>query len=262
MTTVDKPTEEELVAEANKDATTSKYRVSILYGDYGKRKTTTACSMVNERGLLLSSDDSWKVLLNDRHKDIASKIKVSPLEGIRQVQYVDFTGYDTIIWDTISQSVDDFLDLLYDKGKWSTKSGQTFREHIVAKDKTLPTDLKDLEILASVDYRVTRDALRPAFNRLFRETEAHIIFTSQMTEPFPGLSKDQRNRPSIPAATFKVIATRADIIANLRPASGGKFTADMSEESITTLGKSRIEGLQGTMNLDAFVAKYKEIVFA
>ncbi|MFY3742211.1 MAG: hypothetical protein HMLIMOIP_002675 [Candidatus Nitrosomirales archaeon] len=256
------PSKEELVEEANREVTEFEAkRVTVLYGDYGKRKTTTACSMVNERGLLLSSDDSWKVLLNERHKDIYSKIKVFNFGGLSQLEYINFTGYDTIIWDTVSQSVDNFLDLLYDKGKWSTKSGQTFREHIMPKDKKLPKELENLEILAPVDYRVARDALRPAFNKLFKETEAHIIFTSQMTEPFPGLSKDQRNRPSISAATFKIIATRADIIANLRPSSGGKFIADMSESTLTSLGKSRIEGFQGQMDLDTFITRYKELVF-
>lgn len=246
-------TRDEYIKEANKDATTSKYRVSVLYGDYGKRKTCTASAMVNERGLLLSSDDSWKVLLNDRHKAVFSKIDVIKLEGIKQLEYVEMGKYDTIIWDTVSQSVDVFLDLLYDKSDWAGK----YREKL----KTTSEELKDLEILAAVDYRVTRDYLRPAFNRLFLETKAHIIFTSQMTEPLPGLSSNMIKRPSIPASTFKIIGTRADIIAQTKPAGRGKFIADMTEDSLTSLGKSRIEGLQGAMDLDSFVIRYKEIVF-
>lgn len=252
------PSKEELTAAANEDPTVSPYRVTVLYGDYGKRKTTTACSMTNERGLLLSSDDSWKVLLNDRHSELYKKHDIKTLSGISQLDYISFEGYDTIIWDTISQSVDVFLDLLYDKGKWPNKNGvPSYREQIITTEK----ELKGLDILAPVDYRVTRDKLRPAFNRLFLETDANIIFTSQMTEPIPGLSKDPRVRPSIPAATFKIIATRADIIAQLKPANKGKFVADMSEDSLTLLGKSRIQGLQGQMDLDAFVTKYKEIAF-
>jgi hypothetical protein len=247
MTTTDK-----LKEEANASPESSPYRVSVLYGDYGKRKTTTACSMVNERGLLLNTDDSWKVLLNDKHKDLNSKIKVVKLEGISQLEYVDFDGYDTIIWDTVSQSVEVFLDLLYDKSDW----GGSYREKL----KTTSSELKGLEVLAPIDYRVTRDYLRPAFNRLFNETEAHIVFTSQVNEPLPGLGS-QVKRPSIPQSTFKIIGTRADIIANVRPSGPNKFVADMTEGSVTMLGKSRIEGLQGQMDLGAFVTKYKEIVF-
>lgn len=255
------PSKEELTIEANKDPTVDPHRVSVLYGDHGKRKTTTACAMVNERGLLLSSDDSWKVLLNDRHKELLAKVDIKSITGISQLDYFSFEGYDTIIWDTVSQSVDNFLDILYDKGEWIGRDGKpAFREHIKSNDP----ELKDLSILAPTDYRVTRDKLRPYLNRLFRETDAHIIFTSQLTEPSP-MSKDakaQMYRPAIPAATFKVIGTRADIIGYITPAaSGNNFYIEMTERSLTMLGKSRIEGLQGKMNLDAFVEKYKEIVF-
>lgn len=247
-------TQAELVQLANRDPTISPYYVTVLYGDYGSRKTTTACSMVNERGLLLSSDDSWKVLLNPRHKIIADKIKkIVPLEGLSQLQYVDLSGYDTVIWDTISQSVDVFLDLLYDEAGWSGNR----REQVVARTKN--PELKNLEALGAVDYRVTRDKLRPILNKLFKETEAHIVFTSQMTEPMPGLSQNQQKRPSVPQATFKIIGTRADLIVYVK-GNGTKFTADTTQ-SLTQLGKSRIEVIQGSMDLEVFVNKYKETVF-
>jgi hypothetical protein len=246
------PSDAELRELANEsDPTTSPYYVSVLYGDYGNRKTTTACSMVNERGLLLSSDDSWKVLKNPRHTKIADKIEVKKLSGLSQFKYLDFTGYDTIIWDTFSQSVDEFLDLLYDEAKW----GGNYREKIISKNE----QLKSLEALGFVDYRVTRDTFRPVLNKLFKETESHIIFTAQMTEPVPGMGANQQKRPSVPQATFKIVGTRADIIANTKLV-GNKAVADVTQ-SLTQLGKTRIEGIQGSMDLDTFVAKYKETVF-
>lgn len=252
MTTLSR---EELIEEANKDATVDPNYVTVIYGDYGSRKTTTAVSMVQERGLLLSADDSWKVLLNPRHSDIYAKVKdnIKPLTGFSQLEYINFNdGYDTIIWDTVSQSVDAFLDLLYDEAGWS---GTQIRQKINSKNP----ELKNLEVLAAMDYRVTRDKLRPTLNRLFKETNAHIIFTSQMTEPLPGLSQNQQKRPSIPQATFKIIGTRADIIAHVK-GNGNKFTADVTQ-SLTQLGKSRIESIQGAMDLETFVTKYKETVF-
>jgi hypothetical protein len=250
---VNMTTTAELIAEANKDATISPYYVSILYGDYGSRKTTTACSMIKDKGLLISADESWKVLRNNRHKDIYEKVKNSIIgyDGLTQLKHVDFSGYDTIIWDTISQSVDMYLDLLYDEASWSGNR----REKIVSKNK----DLNGVETLAAVDYRVTRDVFRPVLNRLFRETEAHIIFTSQMTEPMKGLSQNEQKRPSIPQATFKIIGTRADLIAYTK-GTGIKFVADVTN-SLTQLGKSRFETIQGSNDLEVFVAKYKEIVF-
>lgn len=248
------PSEEELRVEANKDATVSSYRVSVLYGDTGKRKTTTACRMVQSRGLLLSSDDSWKVLLNERHADLFERIKIVEIESISQLKYIDYDGYDTIILDTVSGLVDRFLDLLYDEAGWA---GKNLRDKISTRNKELQE--LNIEILAAMDYRVTRDVIRPHFRRLFN-LPAHIIFTSQHKVPMKGLSPDETIRPDVPNATFKLIAERADLIANIRP-ENSRFIVDLTEQSKSYLGKSRIEGLENKMNSDEFVKKYKEIVF-
>lgn len=252
-------TEAELIAEANKDVTTSPWYVSVLYGDYGSGKTTTAASMVKERGLLISSDDSWKVLLKPSNKDLYAKFdngkSIIGYEGLSQLQYIDFNaGHDTIIWDTASQSVDMFLDLLADTAKWSGNE----RGKIMPRNKVLPKELLNVETLGYVDYRVTRDKFRPVLNRLFQETNAHIIFTSQMKEPMPN-AKDQKTRPAIPSATFSIIGTRADIIGYCRDESG-KFVVDVTQ-NLSQLGKTRLEGIQGKMPVVAFVNTYKEIVF-
>jgi hypothetical protein len=245
------PPKAEMVEEANKDATVSPYRVSVIYGEIGKRKTTTACSMVKERGLLLSSDDSWKVLLNDRHKELYSKIKVVRLEGISQLEHIDFDGYDTIIWDTFSASAATYVDLIYDEANWA----KPYREKIITTNK----ELKGVSILAAMDYRVVRDVFRPALTPIFN-LPAHLVFTSQVNKPFIGLSKDETLRPDIPAATFKIVAEKADIIGLIKPYNK-QFVIEMTENSVVSLGKSRIENLEGLMNVDNFVAKYKEIVF-
>lgn len=244
----------ELREAANKEVDTPDANwVSVLYGDFGSRKTTTACSMVGERGLFLCSDDSWKVLLNDRHRELRERVKIVPLGGISQLDYVDFDGFDTIIWDTVSQSVDSFLDLLYDEASWGGK----YREKLITKNE----DLKKLNIeaLAPADYRVTRDTLRPVFDRLFKKTNAHLIFTSQMVKPIPGLSANQQARPSIPDATFKILGSRADIIGQTMVV-GNKAQIDVTQGT-TQLGKSRLETVQGRLDLDVFVNRYKEKVF-
>jgi len=252
-------TQDELKEEANKEVRTSPWFVSILYGDYGSGKTTTAASMVKERGLMISSDDSWKVLLKPKNKDLYAKFSngkdIKGYEGLSQLQYIDFNdGFDTIIWDTASQSVDMFLDLLSDKAKWSGNE----RGKILPRDKILPDELKNVETLGYVDYRVTRDKFRPVLNRLFKETNAHIIFTSQMKEPMPN-AKDQKTRPAIPQATFSIIGTRADIIGYCRDESG-KFVVDVTQ-NLSQLGKTRLEGIQGKMSSASFVTTYKGIVF-
>ncbi len=246
-------TREQMIARANADPTFSPYYVSVLYADYGKRKTTTACSMVKEKGLLLSSDDSWKVLRNSCHKEIFDKITVRKLTTLTDLNYMEIGGYDTIIWDTVSKSIDRYLDTLSSEADWNG----AYRDKINTKNE----ELKGTTVLALMDYRVTRDAFRPILDKFFNSVDSHIIFTSQMTTPIPGLGKNQQIRPSIPDATFKIIGERADIIAQLAPGNRGIFNADVSENSATRLGKSRLETIQGQMNLDSFVQKYKEFVF-
>lgn len=247
-------TQDEYRAAANKEVTTSPWWVSVLYGDYGSGKTSTACSLVKERGLLVSSDDSWKVLLKPSNKDLYAKFgdgkNIIGYEGLSQLEYIDFREFDTIIWDTFSQSVDMYLDLLYDEAKW----GGNERGKIITKNP----ELKDTETLGFVDYRVTRDKFRPVLNRLFRETDAHIIFTSQMKEP-PAMGKDTKVRPNVPQATFSIVGTRADIIGMCRD-ENGKFVVDVTQ-NLVQLGKTRLEGVQGKMPVASFVSKYKELVF-
>jgi hypothetical protein len=242
----------DLTKAANEEVSLSPYRVTVLYGDHGKRKTTTACSMVNEKGLLLNSDDSWKTLLKSRHKDIFDKLKIISYHGLSQLEHIDFNDYDTVIWDTFSASVDMYIDLLYDTAKW--KDGK-YREKIITDNK----DLKGLEILAPMDYRVTRDIFRPALDKLLK-LPVHWVFTSQVNEPIKGLSPDMTKKPAIPNSTFKILARKADIIGQILPVNK-KFMIHMEEDSISYLGKSRIEGIEGKMNVEDFVVKYKEIAF-
>jgi hypothetical protein len=217
--------------------------------------------MVKERGLMISSDDSWKVLLKPTNKELYAKFdngaSIKGYEGLSQLQYIDFNaGYDTVIWDTASQSVDMFLDLLSDTAKWSGNERGKILPRVTGK--RLPDELKDVETLGYVDYRVTRDKFRPVLNRLFLETNAHIIFTSQMKEPMPN-AKDTKTRPAIPGATFSIMGTRADIIGYCRDESG-KFVVDVTQ-SLSQLGKTRLESIKGKMTTTTFVNNYKEFVF-
>lgn len=246
----------DLATEANLVPTLNPRRVTVLYADYGKRKTTTACSMVNKRGLLLSTDDSWDVLVNERHKELAEKITVVDLKGLSQLKYIKFDDYDTVIWDTMSGSVDRFLDLVYAKATWAGK----YREKLSVQSGVKDEDLKDLALLSPMDYRLTRDVLRPHVDFLLRSTNAHLIVTSQVKEATP-LDKNSITRPDVPASSFKLIGTRANLIGYITPAGRGKFQIDLNESSQAFIGKSRIEGLQDRMDLDTFIATYKRIVF-
>lgn len=228
--------------------------ITVLYGDTGKRKTTTACGMIKKSGLLISADGSWKVLKKKIHAEIRKRVtNIVEFQGFSQLPVIKYENYDTAILDPVSEVIDYYLDLLSDKGGWGVTKG-AYRETIKSDDP----ELKGAAILHPIDYRVTRDKFRPVFRRLF-EAPVHIIFTAHVNEPIKGLSVDGTLRPAIPNSTWKIIGRHADLIGYISPKSGG-FNIDLRENNPFAIGKSRIEGIEGQMNLDDFVKKYRQIV--
>lgn len=235
-----------LEEEAMKPPVASDKYVLCLYGEYGKRKTTTACSLVRERGLLISADNSWKVLKRERHATLLDKVTVVGYDGLSQLDYIDYEDYDTIILDTFSKMIDNYLDMLLDKAKWD----RNFRETLVSKEK----ELKGIEVPGVQDYRVVRDQFRPALNRLM-DADVHKVFTFHVNDPIEGLSKDTVRRPRVPASTWAMIAELADVIGWLRGGRKG-FTISVDENSLAYIGKARLDGVEGEMTIDKFIEAY------
>lgn len=238
-----------LEAEALAEPELSPYFITCLYGEFGKRKTTTACSLVQEKGLLISADNSWKVLRRERHGDLLDKVQIVGYDGLSQLDYIDFEDYDHIVCDTTSKMVDNYLDLLLDKASWG---GRNFRETLQSKEK----ELKGIEIPAPMDYRVVRDQFRPVLTRLL-EANVHKVFTFHVNDPIEGLSKDTVRRPRVPASTWSMIAEMADVIGWLRGGRKG-FTISVAENSLAYIGKSRLDGIEGEMSTDAFIKAYND----
>lgn len=229
------------------------YKTTILYGVYGKRKTTTACSLVKEKGLLVSSDNSWQVLLKPIHSDLYNKITLVEYEGLSQLDYLDYDSYDTVIFDTFSKMVDNYLDLLLESAKWpSGASGGNRRDKLQSTVK----ELKDIEVPAPTDYRVVRDQFRPIVTRLIK-APINVIFTSHRNNPIPGLSKDTTLQPRISDGVYSIIAEAADVIGYIEGGRRG-FTINVDNNSTSCHAKSRVEGIEGTMPLDDFITKMRE----
>lgn len=233
--------------EALQPPEVSPFFVTCLYGEFGKRKTTTACSLVREKGLLISADNSWKVLKRERHGSLFDKVTIIGYDGLSQLDYIDYEDFDTVIFDTLSKMVDNYLDLLLDKANWG---GRNFRESLSSREK----ELKGIEVPAPMDYRVVRDQFRPAFTRLM-EAKAHKVFTFHVNDPIEGLSKDTVRRPRMPASTWSMIAELADVIGWLRGGRKG-FTISVDENSLAYIGKSRLDGIEGEMSIEAFIEAY------
>lgn len=224
----------------------SPYNIICLYGEFGKRKTTTACSLIQSNGLLISSDNSWKVLNRTQHKDLLDKTTIVRYDGLSQLEHIEYEGFDTIIFDTFGKMVDNYLDILLDNADW----GGRYREKLSSKEKSL----SGLSVPAPIDYRVTRDQFRPHLNRIMN-LPAHKIFTFHVNDPIEGLSADTTRKPRIPASTWSMIAELADIIGWLRGGRKG-FTVSVDENSLAYVGKSRIDGIEGEMKQEDFINVY------
>ena len=225
------------------EATTEAYPLICLYGEFGKRKTTTACGLIREHGLLISADNSWKVLKRDIHKDLLDKTELVLYDGLSQLEYIQYTNYDTVIFDTFSKMVDNYLDLLLDKATWGG-----YRERL----KSELSELKGLEVVAPIDYRVLRDQFRPVLSHIISQPVTKV-FTFHVNDPIPGLSKDDTRKPRIPNSTWSMIAELADVIGYLHT-KGKEIVVGVDEKRFGYVGKSRIDGIEGEMPIEEFIS--------
>lgn len=227
-------------------AATEAYPLICLYGEFGKRKTTTACGLIVEHGLLISADNSWKVLKRTIHKDLLDKTELVVYDGLSQLEYINYTNYDTVIFDTFSKMVDNYLDLLLDNATWGG-----YREKL----KSEREDLKGLEVVAPIDYRVLRDQFRPVLSHIMAQPVTKV-FTFHVNDPIPGLSKDDTRKPRIPNSTWSMIAELADVIGYLH-SKGKEIVVGVDEKRFGYVGKSRIDGVEGEMPIAEFIAAIK-----
>lgn len=234
--------------------------ITVFYGEDGKRKTTTAARLVNEKGFYITTDNSWKVLYDPMHKEDAKKLDIVFYEGRSQLLALtsEFVkSYDTLILDTGTGAIDHHLDLLLDKGEWKAGKGEKgFRDSLISDDK----DLQGIQVLHPMDYRATRDRWRPVWEHL-RELEINVVVTCHVNNPMPGLSADKIKRPAMPESTWKTLGRITDVVGMIYSNQQSKLVIDMREEASTHIAKSRMPGVKGTLFLDDFVKKYHTTVF-
>lgn len=233
------------------DLQESSHKLIVLYGETGKRKTTTSIEMVKELGLYISADNSWQVLKKSIHNDLRKKVKLVMYDGMSMFDYLDYTPYDTIINDTFTSIVDRYLDVLLVNSNWGGK----YRDKLVSDDPAF----KGLSTTAPIDYKLTRDMFRPLIVKLM-ELPMHKIFIMHVNDPIPGLSKDLSKHPRLPGATWQVVKEFANVIGYIEGDDRKGFTVGMDESSMAYVGKSQIEGLSGKMKLEDFIKTYKELL--
>jgi hypothetical protein len=227
----------------------SKYWMTVLYAAVGKRKTTTACRLVKERGILVAADNSWSVLLKEIHEDLRNKVELVEYDSASQLLHIDFDRADTVILDTFDGMVDQYLDLLLQHAKWP-KDG--YREQLV----TNHPELMGVTNRAQVDYGMVRDKFSPIIETLVKKP-VHLVVVCHVNEPSP-TATDKSRRPRLPNATWLEVSRPADIVGYIQGEVKKGFTISVDEGSPFYAAKSRMDGLSGKVSLDEFVRVYHD----
>ena len=220
-----------------------KYWKGVLYGDYGKRKTTTGLRTSESRAILLHADRGWNVVLN--HPDeFSMPDKVIPIryDSLTQIKAIvgavvtnqePFQDVDLIQLDTISQMQEKYIDFL----------GDNFT--IFGREKATPkpgSKEKEITLTGLPDYHLTRNKMRPVVDLLV-QAPVNVLFLAHVREPNAMEKQNGKlmRRPNVTEAVFNLLARDATFIGYME-AKRNEFTIDFTPSN-TVCAKSQIPAL-------------------
>lgn len=234
----------------------AKFYKGVLFGEFGKRKTTTACRCVRNKGVLLHVDRGWNVVLN--HPDefsVGGNIIPLQYEGLSQVSAIvdavvsdqdKFSGTDLIIVDTVSQMQERYIDFLNEN---FTIFGRESAKPIAGKkDQFTGKPLQEVSITGLPDYHLTRNKMRPIIDLLVA-APIDVLFLAHVREPSPiEISKGiLSKRPNLTDAVWKLIARDATFIGYMEERKN-EYTIDFqptaklqAKSQIATLTDKKIK---------------------
>ena len=220
----------------------------ILYGDFGKRKTTTALRCSRRRSILLHADRGWNVIRN--HPDEFSEENVVPLryEGLSQVRAIleavvgqqePFNDVDLIVLDTISQMQEKYIDFLNEN---FTIFGREKATPLPGRKDSEGKPLQEVSITGLPDYHLTRNKMRPIIDLLI-EAPVDVLFLAHVREPSAmEIAKGKlEKRPNVTEAVYKLLARDATFIGYMEEKKD-QYTINF-QPSNTLSAKSQIPSL-------------------
>lgn len=215
---------------------------ALLYGDPGVGKTTLAVNLIQNKGLLITSDSAWQVIY--KYPEIQSKITRYPFQGFSQVQAIaqahiegiePYCSYDTLIWDPVSSAVDVVL-----------------RNLLEVKRKTI--DWKkhqpDPDVEGWPHYRIASRLLLDTIIKL-NSTDLNIVYVAHIREP----SRDDKEnkvvkrfaiRPDLPEACFKVLHKEVQLLGWLYKENRGDQRKIQFEGTVSETAKSQLSTIEET----------------
>lgn len=206
---------EKLAAMAKTNlATERKLFRGFLYGDFGVGKTHMAGQIAKVIGgpiCLITTDSAWTTLLKDPEiADLTTRYQFDSLAAVRMMVEAHIEGiepyasYKTLIWDTVTTSIDNVLRDLVELKKF-------------------PTEQRDPTLEAYPHYRMASNSLKKTVD-LIKESDLHVIYTGHVKFPSEA---DQRKkkfaiRPTGPEASYYVVGQEVNLIGWLFKERAGR----------------------------------------
>lgn len=237
-----------------------RYLRAMLYGDPGMGKTDLMAKMahaatpLDQRMILISSDSAWVTIL--KYPEIAARTKKYNFDGFSQLKAIarakieglpEYADLGTVMWDTVSRSVDRVLRNLVD-GKRTNAA--------IAKQQLDPL------LEGYPHYRLAERALSETVE-LLNKAQMNVIYTAHLREPTEK-DKDKGKayiRPSMPEASFKVVAEEVALIGFLSKEARGNNRQIQLEGTKTVTAKSQIstieEGVYDTNQIPPMIERWK-----
>lgn len=247
--------------------TRSKFWKGFLYGEYGVGKTKVTADCIESKGLIISTDTGAETLFN--HPELLDKTDVIEYDGLSQLTAIglaisegipEWSKYDLIAIDTISQVQEEYLDFLNDNYSYAgnMREKATPRGGSVAA-KTL--GLQDQEVLGMADYHLTRNNMRTPIKALIK-APVNVMFIAHLREP--NFLEQQKGklvrRPTVTEAVFKLIARETSFMG-LMTRNGEKREVQFKTDN-KTVSKSRIAELDDKVinadNLSEILKKWSK----
>lgn len=243
----------------------------VLYGDFGVRKTTTSLRCSRGRAVLLHADRGWNVVRNHPEEFNEDNVIALAYDGLSQVKAIieaclegqaPFVGVDTIIWDTVSQSQEMYIDFLNENfDLFGREKGKIKPGKVVKDDKGRP--INEISITGLPDYHLTRNKMRPIIEALVT-APIDVLFLAHTREPGAmEIAKGKlEKRPNVTEAVYKLLGRDATFIGFMEKNDKKKeFTIDFAPSN-TVSAKSQIASLTdkkiNSADLPQFLWDWKE----
>jgi hypothetical protein len=205
---------------------------AFIYGDPGHGKTHLVAELVQELNLKpiwVSTDSGWTTVTKFPY--VAERTWKIPFDSFAHIRLMvqahnegiePFCGYDTLIWDTVSTSINTMLRYL-------------------VETKKLPKEQADPSVEGRGHYRMVEAGLKDTV-KLLTESNLHVIYTAHIRDPTDQDREKKRFaiRPAGPEASYRVIAQEVNLLGWLYKENRGSERLIQFEPTLQETAKTQI----------------------